>query len=381
MYLKYKNRDKDKDKEILIMNATLDSIILSTNFDNIKINKSDFKKIIAYDDDNNKSIIHILKDKIKNHIFGLEKLSIKHKETKQGIIKKIELGFNAKILGTEYLQGLSKKNIRQSLKELTKKLKHSIKLKYKDILNKYRVGYCDFTKNIKVFDYSISEYLKAINYHVITNRQLKDIKTTFLNEGTLTFMLSNSERFIIYDKNKELQSMIDDKKQGAFIGAYPNLLKSSLNVLRLETRIIGNKRIAKILNIQLKNDDDFITLNQVLNSNINIAYDRLDKYSNKKIKSDVIDTNFYSINKLKDFNKYFIGKSLFETYNKDYNKLKKDLISIYKNHNSKNKTYIFKIFYRYLDNINYYLCFNELKENKINYTVLFNEIIEKLKVA
>ena len=170
MYLKYKNRDKDKDKEILIMNATLDSIILSTNFDNIKINKSDFKKIIAYDDDNNKSIIHILKDKIKNHIFGLEKLSIKHKETKQGIIKKIELGFNAKILGTEYLQGLSKKNIRQSLKELTKKLKHSIKLKYKDILNKYRVGYCNFTKNIKTIEDNLSKISNGTLWYKYKNK-------------------------------------------------------------------------------------------------------------------------------------------------------------------------------------------------------------------
>lgn len=380
MYLKYKDKDKDKDKEIF-MNTTLDSIILSTNFDNIKINKDNFKKIIAYDDDNNKSIIYSLKDKIKNNIFGLEKLLVKNKATKQGKIKKIELGFNAKLLGTEYLQGLSKKNIKQALKGLTKKLKHSIKLNVKNILNKYRVGYCDFTKNINVSDYSITEYLKAINYHVITNRQLKDIKTTFLNEGTLTFMLSNSERFIIYDKNKELHSMIDDKKQGSFIGAYPQLLKKSLNILRLETRIIGNKRLSKILNIQLKNDDDYITLKQVLNSEVNLSYERLKAYSNKKIKNDVIDINFSNINKLKDFNKYLIGKSLFETYNKDYNKLKKDLINIYKNHNSKNKTYIFKVFYRYLDNINYYLCFNELRENKINYTVLFNEIIDKLKVA
>lgn len=365
------------------MYTTLDSVILSTNFDNIKINKDNFKKIIAYDDDNNKSIIYSLKDKIKNSIFGLEKLLVKNKTTKQGIIKKIELGFNAKLLGIDYLQGLSKKNIKQSLKELTKKLKHSIKLNAKHILNKYRVGYCDFTKNIKVSNYPIIEYLKSINYHVITNRQLKDIKTTFLNEGTLTFMLSNSERFIIYDKNKELHSMIDDKKQGSFIGAYPQLLKKSLEVLRLETRIIGNKRLAKILDIKLKKDNDYITLKQVLNSQINISYERLKAYSNKKITSDVIDTNFYNISSVKYFKKYFIGKSLFETYNKDYNKLKKDIFNIYNNykHKRKNKNYAYRVFYKQLDDINYYLCFNELKENNINYTVLFNEIIEKLKVA
>lgn len=361
--------------------TSLDTIVLSNYFDKLRINKKYFKKIIAYDDDNNKSILYILKDKIKNNIYGLEKIQIKHKDIKQGIIKKIELSFNAKVLGYRYLEGITKKNIKQVLKKIVRKLKPCIKLNAKEILNKYRIGYCDFTKNIKLFNYSINEYLKSINYHVITNRQLKDIRTAFLNEGTLSFMLSNSERFIIYDKNKELQSMIDDKKQAGFIGKYSNLLKSSMNVLRFETRIIGNKRIAKILNIKLKNDDDYITLRQVLNSNINIAYNRFEIYSNKKINNDVIDVNYYNFNKIKDFDKYLSGEALFNRYRKNYIKIKDDLSNIYKKHNSKNKTYINKVYYKYLDKINYYLCFNELKENKINYTVLFNEILEKLKIA
>ena len=361
--------------------TSLDTIVLSNYFEKLKINKKYFKKIIAYDDDNNKSILYILKDKIKNDIFGLEKIQIKHKDIKQGIIKKIDLSFNAKVLGCRYLEGITKKNIKQVLKKIVKKLKPCIKLNAKEILNKYRIGYCDFTKNIKVFDYSITEYLKSINYHVITNRQLKDIKTTFLSEGTLSFMLSNSERFIIYDKNKELQSMIDDKKQAGFIGKHSSLLKSSMNVLRLETRIIGNKRIAKILNIELKNDDDYITLKQVLNSNINIAYNRLELYSSKKNNNDVVDVNFYNLNKIKDFDNYFIGKSLFYEYKKDYKNLKNALSNVYKNHKSTDKTYINKLYYQRLNYINYYLCFNELKENKINYTVLFNEILKKLKVA
>lgn len=361
--------------------TTLDTVVLSNYFEKLKINKEYFKKIIAYDDDDNKSILYILKDKIKNNIYGLEKIQIKHKDIKQGIIKKIELSFNAKILGFRYLEGITKNNIKQPLKKMVEKLKPYIKLNAKEILNKYRIGYCDFTKNIKVFDYPIKEYLKSIDYHIIVNRQLKDIKTTFLNEGTLSFMLSNNERFIIYDKNRELQSMIDDKKHSSFIGEYSNLLKSSINVLRFETRIIGNKRIAKILNIELKNDDDYITLKQVLNSNINIAYNRLELYSNKKINNDVVDVNFYNLNNYKDFQNYGFGEYLFNKYKKDYKKLKNILSNVYKNHKSKDKTYSNKLYYRCLDKINYYLCFNELKENKINYTVLFNEILKKLKVA
>lgn len=365
--------------------TTLDTIALKCDVSLLKdfeYTQEAFKSNNGTDDFDNKYYRLILKDTIKDLIFGLEKLELVKKERSQGVEHFIKLVINAKLLNTRYLEGLNIFNIKTALEYLTKKLKDFIKIKVSDILNKFQVGYCDFTKNIKVSDYSIIEYLKSINYHIVTSRSLKRIRTAFIENGTLNLMLSNKERFIIYDKNNELESMINDSKHKYFINSNKELLKLSENILRLETRIIGSKRLSKILNIKLKNDSDYITLNQILNSNNNIGYERLKSYIPKK-QREIIDINYKSMENIKDFKKYHYGKSLFTDYHKDYNKLKADVFSIItKNENNKNKIRTARNnYYNSLDSINYYLCFNELRENKINYSILFNEVLEKLKVA
>lgn len=365
--------------------STLDTIALKCDvslLNDFEITKKAFKPNNGTDDYDNKYYRLILKDTIKDFIFGLERLEVVKKETSEGIKHFIRLVINAKLLNIKYLEGLNKNNIKIALDYLTGSLKDFIKIKADDILNKFQVGYCDFTKNIKVSDYSITEYLKSINYHIVTNRQLKEIKTAYMEAGTLNLRLSNNERYIIYDKHNDCLCMLKDSKHKYFINSNKELLKLSENVLRLETRLIGKKRIAKILNIQLKNNDDYITLKQVLNSNINIGYDRLKSYIPKKQKN-IIDVNYKAMENIKDFKKYHYGKSLFYDYHNDYNKLKSDIfLIITKNENDKSKIRTARNnYYNSLDSINYYLCFNELKENKINYTVLFNEVMEKLKVA
>lgn len=371
--------------------TTLDTIALKCEVSLLKdfeYVKSAFKVNSGTDDFDNKYYRLILKDTIKDMIFGLERLELVKKESSEGIKQFIRLVINAKLLNTRYLEGLNIFNINTALEYLTESLKQFIKLRIDDILNVFSVGYSDFTKNIKVYEYDIIEYLRSINYHIVTSRSLKSVKTAFMEAGTLNLMLSNKEKYIIYDKNNELQSMINDSKHKYFINSNKELLQLSENVLRLETRIITKKRLAKILNIQLKNENDYITLKQVLNSNVNVAYDRLKSYIPKK-KKDIIDVNYDSINNIKDFIKYNSGAGFYiNNRNGDntvnYDKIKNSVINMVSSEKLSKKYLnqkIRKSYYDILDMISYYFCFNELKENKINYTVLFNEVIDKLKVA
>lgn len=371
--------------------TTLDTIALKCDISLLKdfsYIREAFKSNNGTDDFDKKYYRLILKDTIKDFIYGLERLEIVKKETSEGIDNFIRLVINAKLLNNQYLEGLNKNNIKTALEYLTTKLKDFIKIKADDILNIFSVGYCDFTKNIKVINYNVIEYIRSINYHIITNRSLKKVRTAYMEAGTLNLMLSNKEKYIIYDKNNELQSMINDSKHKYFINDNKELLKLSENVLRLETRIIGKKRLSKILNIQLKNNDDYITLKQVLNNNINIAYNRLKSYIAKR-KKDIISIDYSSMNNSKDYIRYNTGSGFYFNYKNDdntvnYDKIKNDVIDkVLREKLSKRyaKQKIKAIYYNILDTITYYFCFNELKESKINYTFLFNEVMEKLEVA
>ena len=170
--------------------TTLDTIALKCDISLLKdfsYIREAFKSNNGTDDFDKKYYRLILKDNIKDFIYGLERLEIVKKETSEGIDNFIRLVINAKLLNNQYLEGLNKNNIKTALEYLTTKLKDFIKIKADDVLNIFSVGYCDFTKNIKVINYNVIDYIRSINYHIIT---MSVLKLSYTIEGLESLIIS-----------------------------------------------------------------------------------------------------------------------------------------------------------------------------------------------
>ncbi|KLI44737.1 hypothetical protein SZ52_00745 [Brachyspira hyodysenteriae] len=187
-------------------------------------------------------------------------------------------------------------------------------------------------------------------------------------------LLSNDEFYKIYNKDKEVLNMIDDKKHSAFIGKYPELLKKSENIQRYETRIIANKRIIKELKINTVSD--FASLNDILKSKENINYNRL-KNAIKLKENNLINTN--KLNK-KDDILFRVGENIFNDMVKNnisLKELRNDIYSRYQDRKDKDKkaphfNYMLEAYRFYIEYSN---------NNIIDCNNIINDILEKLKVA
>lgn len=359
---------------IATVKTTLDTIALNKSIypnciDKYKINMDCFEDIQSKE--YNIRTIKIF-DKVRNDIFGLERLELKSNPYQNTY--DFNIVFNAKILRNDYLEGINSNTVYSGLEYLTNKLKPYINIKADDLLNNFASGYIDSTKNIEVESKKQNDYLKAINYLTCINRTYKDTSTKFIDNDTLMILLSYNEFYKIYNKEKETFNMIDDKKHSAFIGACPIVLEKAQNKQRHEARILSNKRIIKELKINTVNG--FACLNDILKSKENINYDILKNAIELK-ENDLIDIS--KLNKKNDI-LYRVGKNINDDIinnNLSLKELKTDIYSRYEDRKDKDKK---APHFRYmLEAYHFYIKYN--KDNIIDCKNIIADILEKLKVA
>ena len=379
------------------MSIKLDTIALNKTLETIKNLNEIILDFTAFTVNINKSYIannqykitkkYNLHETIKNKIYGLEKLEIKQIyfeneecEKKDMYVPIMSIMFNSKLLHNDYLSGLNKNNIDIALQNLIKPLENIIKLSKRIILNNFQVGYVDFTENIKIdTQYTICDYLKAIEYGTEIKRGLKQINTRFVNEGTLYFDLSYKNNYKFYDKQKDINDTIKSRKNTVnkqFYTEYNNLLAKSNNILRCEIRFNNkNHRLYKLLNIPKTKK---ITLNKLLNSNLknNVPYSELKRFSS-------IDTYHKIIYELKnnDIKNYFdllIGYAINNIYfnskkESPITELKKDISESSINKSKQTKYNNIKkailLHRKYLTT----------QKNKIDYLSIYNDLLNRLK--
>ena len=386
----------------MINKIKADTIAINKQFENINSINDLIIDTSAFTENINKSYIHnqinnqykiikkyILNSDIKAKIYGLEKLDISqvYFENKYGLkfdfrAPRLSIMFNAKLLKNDYLIGLNKSNISPALDNLIKPLENIIKLSKRAILNNFNIGYIDFTENIKINNqYNILDYIKAIEYGTEIKRGIKQIKTIYESEGTLYFDLTYKNKYKFYDKNKELIDTIKSPKNSVnkqFYSKYTALIDKSVNILRCELRINNkNHKLQKLLNIS---ENEKITLEKILNANIknNIPYSFLVKYSS----NDTFNKNDYHYNfNNKKYYDFLIGYAINQKYfdnsknSFEIKKLKKDIFDFYKNNSKPTKYNNFK------KALKYHSLYLNTQKNKINYSSIYNDLLNKLKKA
>lgn len=233
--------------------------------------------------------------KFKN--YSLDKMSL-------GLSKFIVSDFNStfkcrlssKILGCDYIQGLTIDNILKLNDTLSN---HSIKLD-EDFINYSTLNHCDIKSDLNLSK-SSSVYLNSLSF-----LNAYDFTKTVYPHG-ITFnqnVIRNKLRATIYSKDYELKS------NSKFYNQYPELIKDFDNVIRFESRFSTKTLISKYFNS--------LHLLDVLNS-IDVNYN---------VFSKIIDnqTNFkpyYNLDNMtntqeKNFAHIYM---LNEMYNGDFNKI------------------------------------------------------------
>lgn len=335
---------------------------------------------------NSKYKLHIksynLSNHIKNRVCGLEKLSLL--ETRENHSNDITntsssydliINFNAKCLKENYLNNITKNNYDDVVKHLINSLQEIIKLN-DDVFYNSDVRKLDYTKNIKLDNYSIKDTLITLSKILYPNRTLKRIHKDFVNNETLYFHTSKKSRDKLYSKYNDLIELSNDVNYSSF-KEYSDLLiaKNSNNILRYEISFNKHKMIKKYFDVKA---DDFncIKFNDLLNSNKNIVYDRFNKYFNKKQKDffTMIDNkaNNNKFNSNKDFETYMLGQALYFQYKDNYELLKKDAYSF----NEKNRKTKYNYFVKYKNAMSFYLMNREA--TNIDYKSCFNDFYNKL---
>lgn len=369
----------------------LDTVAIFKDFGTVKDIKDliiDFKafiKTIQKQCINNqyKTVIkYTLLENIKANIYGLEKLELKQviiENDKNEIINfykpKVLIMFNSKLLQNDYLKGLNKNNIDTALNNLIFPLEKIIKLSKRIILNNFEIGYIDFTENIIIdSQYTIFDYLKSIEYSTEIKRGLKNINTRFQSQGTLYFDLSYNGTYKIYDKHKDITDTINARKNTVnkrFYNEYTDLIAKSNNILRFEVRIFNKKhRLNKKLGFS---SSEKISLNKILNQNINIPFSELLKYSdreNTKYFDDKVKNN------KKDFFNFLLGDAINRLYIEKPNgliELKNDIFKYWKNRKSQ-----YNNLKKAMNSVKIYLS---KLDKPINYYQIFNDILYKLSIA
>lgn len=347
---------------------SLSEIILNQNLFNTCFNLKNNNKEKCYKE-------YHLYDSIRKSVFGVERVYI---QVSENINKyRLKIVFNAKILGNYYLNGINKTNILKALNKINSLLKNYFKIDVNLLLYDFTVSLIDYTKNIRLENNNkIVNILKSINYFTILNQQVKQKRTQFLELETFTMFLSNKEKYIVYGKQKELLK----KENKDFIKTYPKVISLAKNILRFETRIKKENRIAKALKIILP-ENKTLNIYNVLHSEINLTYERLYKYSYKTIKYNNNNNNIeldIDLMEYKELEKYILGYGFYEITKNNINLINK--IALKKSKNKKNKTY-----YRHInkikDSINYYLCISDTNNFSIDFYSIFNNVMKKLKIA
>lgn len=329
---------------------------------------------------NSKYKVHIksynLSNYIKSEVCGLEKLSLlETRENHSNDIAKssasydLIINFNAKCLKENYLNNITKNNYSSVVNHLINGLQKVIKLNDNVFYNS-NVRKLDYTKNIKLDNYSIKDTLITLSKILYPNRTLKRIHKDFVNNETLYFHTSKKSRDKLYSKYNDLIELSNDNNYNSF-KEYSDLLiaKNINNILRYEISFNKHKMIKKYFDVKA---DDFncIKFIDLLNSSKNIVYDRFNKYFTKKQKDffTMVDNkiNNNKFNSIKDYKKYMLGQSLYFQYKDNYELMKKDIYSF--NDGSRNTKYrhfvdcknamSFYLMNRETTNIDYKSCFN-----------------------
>lgn len=330
---------------------------------------------------NSKYKVHIksynLSNYIKSEVCGLEKLSLlETRENHSNDIAKssasydLIINFNAKCLKENYLNNITKNNYSSVVNHLINRLQKVIKLNDNVFYNS-NVRKLDYTKNIKLDNYSIKDTLITLSKILYPNRTLKRIHKDFVNNETLYFHTSKKSRDKLYSKYNDLIELSNDNNYNSF-KEYSDLLiaKNINNILRYEISFNKHKMIKKYFDVKA---DDFncIKFIDLLNSSKNIVYDRFNKYFTKKQKDffTMVDNkaNNNKFKSIKDYKSYMLGQSLYFQYKDNYELMKKDIYSF--NDGSRNTKYrhfvdcknamSFYLMNREATNIDYKSCFND----------------------
>lgn len=347
-----------------------DSIILNynCNLKDIEINQNYFEKgnaCIQLNSDGKYKATQKrfnLNQKVKSKIYGLEKLEI-NKSDYYG--DSINIAFNAKINKARYLDNIHKNNIDTSFNNLfNNELKDIINIDYENIIKNGMVGIADVNNNIDIPNTETILYLDSILYNTDLKRNIKS-NTNFKDNKTLYLKYTKNIELTIYEKFNHL---ISDKEHSQYVIDYPNILKEAVDKLRMELRFTSMMSIREHI---LKDFLKAPTLENVLNAdNNNIIYNIL---------NDNRIANIKDITTIKDIpiddKDLLLGFAIYTQY-KDYETVKKEIKKTYDDYSKRSKEKKKCIQY-----MKYYIDYMNIKENNINYSILFNEVLEKLKVA
>lgn len=350
-----------------------DSIILNykCNLKDIEINQNYFEKGHACIQLNSEGKYVAtqkrfnLNRKLKSKIYGLEKLEV-NKDDYYG--DSINFGINAKINKANYLDNIHKNNIDNSFKDLfSNQLNGIININYENIIKNGVVGIADVNNTISIPNSETILYLNSILYNTDLKRNIK-ANTNFKDDKTLYFKYNKNIELTIYEKFNHL---ISDKKHINYISEYPNILKEAVDKLRMELRFTGMMTIKEHI---LKDFSKNTTLENILNIyDDNILFNILNDNRIIDIK-DIKDLNTIKNIPIDD-KELLLGYALYTQY-KDYETVKKEIKLKYNDYSKRSKEKK-----KYIQYMKYYFDYINIKENNINYSMLFNEVLEKLKVA
>jgi hypothetical protein len=182
---------------------------------------------------------------------------------------------SAKILGNDYVEGITKNNIEHVFDVIRKQCGVSFNT---DTALQSKVRRVDINKNVRV-DGVVKDYLEA--YNLLTPNPTKIRKDTYKRSGfvwdrkTKTY----SERFIMYDKQRDLMRSTNQEFMGLHDGNI--IMKSFENVLRVEQ---NNQKGGALRTIRNRFAVDDSRLDLVLESPVNVVwkvYERMMDNSNR----------------------------------------------------------------------------------------------------